>query len=173
MNKKGLNKKGFFLAEETLKIILAVICIGFLIFILGKMYYSYSVDKEDKQAKDTLAYIEKEMNLIKDGEPPREIMIYNPAPGTIKGGVDWWILYGFSGQEKPSSCGGKDCVCICKNSLGIPLIGTDLIEKCDEKKICASFSGKISPNRIELTSKNLPMTLSITKSGGTISFFGR
>ena len=43
--KKLKNKKGFLLAEETLKIILAVIAIGFLAYLLFSIYKSGSDSK--------------------------------------------------------------------------------------------------------------------------------
>jgi hypothetical protein len=161
MIKRRLNKKGFFLAEETMKILLAVICLLFLVFVLGKMYYSYSIGKEAQQAKDTLAAIEKEVNLVKSGEP-REIVIYSPAPGKIEGIFNWWVLVGFNGAEKPTFCyekGWNNCLCMCKNSYGWT---NTQKEKCDDDKICVSLSDKkLVTQPIELL--DLPMTLSISQ----------
>jgi len=171
MNKRVFNKKGFFLAEETMKILLAVICLGFLIFILGKMYYSYTVNKEVQQAKDTLAYVEKEINSMKDGEK-RQIVIYNPAPGEIintLGNRDYWVLIGFNNAEKPAFClekGWGNCLCICKNSWG--LINT-LVDKCNKDKVCVSFSGKTLPTQ-QVDLLNLPVTVSVKQDKNAITF---
>jgi len=168
MSEKRFNKKGFFLAEETLKIILAVICIGFLIFVLGKAYYSYNFDKDFQQAKDTLKYVEKEVNLMKGGEQ-RELMIYSPSSeekirNKVKV-VDYWILVSFGGQEKPPSCAGKDCLCMCKNVW----VG-NLKDKCEKEGICAVFSNKNLPvSQVDLL--DLPMTLLIKQDDkDTLSF---
>jgi hypothetical protein len=156
-----MNKRGFFLAEETVKIILAVICLGFLIFVLGRMYYSYTADKELQQAKDSLAFIEKEANLMKTDDS-REVVIYSPAPKNL---ADWWILIGFSGQVAPSSCSGNDCLCICPNRL----VGSDMKTKCEKDGTCISFSGKIlSVQQTDL--KNLPITILIKQTKNAISF---
>jgi hypothetical protein len=166
-----MNKKGFFLAEETLKIIIAVICIGFLIFILGKMYYSYTLDKTVQEAKDSLARIEKEINSMK-GNEEREIVIYKPSPPGLIGaiGKDYWVLVSFD-MSVPDFCnekGWNSCLCLCKNPFGIPLIGKDLEEKCDEKDICVSFPQKrLIPFQKDL--KNLPITLLVKQ---TVNNFG-
>lgn len=166
-----MNKKGFFLAEETLKIIIAVICISFLIFILGKMYYSYTLDKSVQEAKDSLARIEKEINSMK-GNEEREIVIYNPSPPNIMGYFekDYWVLVSFD-MKTPNFCaekGWNSCLCLCKNPFDIPLIGKDLEEKCDERDICVSFPQKrLNPFQKDL--KKLPITLLVNK---TVNNFG-
>ena len=160
--KKGVfNKKGFFLAEETMKIILAVICLGFLIFVLGKMYYSYTADKEVQQAKDTLSRIEKEINSMKEGEK-RDIIIYSPNS---------WFLVGFGKQEMPVFCSEKkweSCLCICEKITKLDTFsGKTAKDKCDN--ICVSFSEKVSAPQIDI--ENPPITILVSKSSGTISFF--
>jgi len=158
-----MNKKGFFLAEETMKVLLAVICLLFLIFVLGKMYYSYSEGKEVQQAKDTLSRIEKEINSMKDGEK-KEIILYGPPP---KKGFYFWILTSFNGQVKPVFCNEKkweNCLCICKD----PTIKT-LIEKCDEDEVCVNFPNeKLSSISKDL--KDFPIVISVKKEKGLINF---
>ena len=61
MDNFNKNKRGFLLAEETLKIIIAVICIVFLVYILVAVYNSHSADKKIEQAKEVLLGTEKEM----------------------------------------------------------------------------------------------------------------
>ena len=56
------NKKGFLLAEETLKIILALICIVFLVYFLVYLYFSNVDSKKLEQAKSSLDYLFKEIN---------------------------------------------------------------------------------------------------------------
>lgn len=46
------NKKGFLLANETLKIIIAVICIGFLIYFLAMLYLSKSGTQDKMDAEN-------------------------------------------------------------------------------------------------------------------------
>jgi len=83
------DKHGFLLGEETLKIILAVISIGFLIYFLGALYYNGVKDKELDLAKASLEHLVEEINA-----GATEVEIYNP-----KG---WVIL------------SKDDLVCICE-----------------------------------------------------------
>lgn len=154
-----MNKNGFFLAEETLKIVVAVICISFLIFILGKMYYSYSVDEEKQQAKDTLAHIEKEINSMKEGDV-REIMVYSPRYSIVREQIDYWIFMGFDKANRPKYCVEKrweGCLCVCKNIWVEALNGYE--EKCE---ICAS-SDSTGLSKIRVDFKELPLALSVKK----------
>ena len=48
------NKKGFLLAEETLKMVLAVICIGFLIAFLFALYFNNVNNAKFLQAESVL-----------------------------------------------------------------------------------------------------------------------
>lgn len=162
-----MNKRGFFLAEETMKIMIAVICIGLLLFVLGKMYYTYTFTKDVQQAKDTLARIETEINSMKeDGQ--REIMIYSPEPSLST--VDYWILISFDDTKKPKFCtekGWKNCLCFCKN-IWVERLKT-YESKCDETNVCAYFSGKELPSfKKEL--REIPVSLKITHTDNAITF---
>ena len=67
-----MNKKGFLLAEETLKIIIALISLGFLVYFLGALYFANQDSKELEQAKASLEFLVKEIN---DGR--KEVTIFN------------------------------------------------------------------------------------------------
>lgn len=91
-NSKINNKKGFLLAEETLKIILGVIAIGFLAYLLFSIYNSNKTSEKLGLARESLNHLFSE---IDNGRI--QVEIYNP-----KG---WWILSG----------GGNLCICQDKN----------------------------------------------------------
>ncbi|MBU2503437.1 MAG: hypothetical protein KJ879_00060 [Nanoarchaeota archaeon] len=100
------NKKGFLLAEETLKIIVAVIAIGFLAYLLFSIYGANQDAKNLELAKASLDSLETAINTQQT-----EVMIYNP-----KG---WWIAswpYSDEGTTlMPNSCsnlGWENCLCI-------------------------------------------------------------
>lgn len=124
------NKRGFLLGEETLKIIIAVICIGFLAYFLF-LLYSNSKDSTDLEfAKESLNHLIDEIN---DGKT--EIEIYNPKNWVI--GV-WphefkeYFVFIETGVAKgmPKSCSNliwESCICICKN---------DNPDECDKNGIC-------------------------------------
>jgi len=84
------SKKGFLLGEETLKIIIAVICIIFLVYLLASLYYNSVRDKNADLAKASVKYIIDEINSGKT-----EIQIYNP---------EGWKILNFKGN-----------LCICKD----------------------------------------------------------
>ncbi|MGD9276571.1 MAG: hypothetical protein PVJ67_05340 [Candidatus Pacearchaeota archaeon] len=116
------NKKGFLLAEETLKIIIAVIAIGFLIYFLTSLYLRNQQNKDLELAKATLE------NLIRDSELG-EVLIYN---------LEDLVLVSFSlANGLPNRCsnlGWEKCLCICEEDFH--LFGEDLSGDCDELGHC-------------------------------------
>jgi hypothetical protein len=85
------NKRGFLLAEETLKLVIAVIAIGFLVYFLISLYFSAKSSKELEQAEASLNFL---IEQAKEGS--EKVDIYNPK--------DWWIV------------SINDEMCICKGS---------------------------------------------------------
>ncbi len=97
------NKKAFLLGEETLKIILAVICIGFLAFLLYSIYNAGKKDKDLELAESSLEHLIKEINAGAE-----QIEMYNPE--------GWWLISWPYDDIIPNSCsnlGWKNCICIC------------------------------------------------------------
>jgi type II secretory pathway pseudopilin PulG len=83
------SKRGFLLAEETLKLVIAVIAIGILAYFLVSLYFSSKNSKELEQAEASLTFL---IDQAKAGS--ETVDIYNPN--------DWWI---FQNNEE---------ICICK-----------------------------------------------------------
>jgi len=95
------------LAEETLKIILAVIAIGFLAYLLFSIYSTRRESRDLELAKSSLDFFMAEINSEKT-----EIEIYNPA--------GWWIASWPYNQIKPNFCsnlGWENCLCIFPKGL--------------------------------------------------------
>ena len=124
MNSLKINKKGFLLAEETLKIIIAVICIIFLIYILVAIYNSNTSDKKIEEARGVLDRTQSIIFSLAEGAIESQD-IANP-----KG----WHIYTFTGEAKPNSCLNDNCLCICDNVL-VEQIKSQA-KKCDEKGVC-------------------------------------
>jgi len=107
MNKKG----GFLLGEETIKIIITVLCFLVLIGILYALYGNFTQDQNVEFAKRTLNYIEKEMNA-----KSKKIEILNPGPDFwAKPFAGYWGLVSLSG-DVPNFCKEKSwtkCLCFC------------------------------------------------------------
>ena len=95
-----MNNKGFLLGEETLKIVIAVICIGFLIYFLGALYFNSLGEEDLKLAKSSVEHIIEELNA-----GSTEIEIYNPE--------GWWIRNEQNKIcicEKSDSCDSEGCI---------------------------------------------------------------
>lgn len=119
------NKKGLWLASKTIEVILAVICILFLVIVLFEIYSSYMLGIELQQAKSSLDVIQKGMNEAEAkgvGGTAEAIILY-PERWIVNEevrGSFWitnWPAIGESGEIWPSDClvnGWKFCVCICK-----------------------------------------------------------
>lgn len=154
-----LNKKGFqLLGEETVKIIIAVICIGFLVYLLGSLYYGYSGDQDLEQAEATLEKLVEEIDLVNVGSQ-NEFEIYNPD--------DWYFLT-FSGNV-PNQCsnlGWTDCVCMCEDFLRYR---NHFIE-CNKNGACIEIQD-FQYSKLEIEVDKPPVKIKIDKdSSGKVSF---
>lgn len=143
-----INKKGFLLAEETLKIIIAVIAIGFLIYFLTSIYLKSQESEKLELAKASLEHLISEINLERD-----EIEIYNPSG---------WIIISFPiGQAKPNYCNNlnwENCLCIC-NEAWNTIRDSGLATDCDNSGICMKSDLKVENEKIKIT--NPPIKLNI------------
>ena len=100
------NKNGMLLAEETLKTVIAVIVIIFLVYFLVNLYSANLDEKKQKQAEATLDRISEIVESSRDGE----VRAINPKR---------WYLFSFTEDIKPNSCTGKSCLCICDNVVDV------------------------------------------------------
>lgn len=122
--KKMKNKKGL-IKKETLKLILAVIVIGFLFILAFKLYGIFVMKSELEQARETLKQI---VGKIESLEENQEISYLVTAP---KG---WCIVAYNEGREMPESCKGKTCLCICSGSI---------IEDCEKTGVCENINNAL------------------------------
>lgn len=118
-----MNKRGLLLAEETLKIIIALIAIGFLVYFLTSLYFA-NVNIQKKQ--HAAASLERIADVIRNIQSETEDVTDITPPG--------WYLFSFTDEEeKPNLCSGINCLCICDNVfLGIG----NQAKKCDKKGVC-------------------------------------
>ncbi len=118
------------LAEETLKIVVAVICIGFLVLFLISLYFSKINEEKIKHAKSVLdesdESVKNVISSLNEGGSKR-VNVFNP---------DGWYLMGFTGEsEKPNACAGKNCLCICDKIFGVNFWSSQA-EKCGKDGAC-------------------------------------
>lgn len=129
--RKKRSKKGFLLANETLKIIIAVICIGFLIYLLSMIYLSKTGANKKVEAEKNLERVEEIIDSLGIDESERQA-IGNPKA---------WHIFSFTGLEKPNSCAGQSCLCICGKALDIDGQFNRQIKKCDSDGVCIGIRG--------------------------------
>lgn len=145
-----MKKRGFLLAEETLKMIIAVIVIIALMGLLAKLYYGYKNDKELEQAEATLERLKQEISSLEEGQT-KTFEIYNPVDAGFDKDGDHWTLMSWPINGKlPKQCSTKgwgNCICICKNDKSVDYFEKNLIfkeinfakqysDKCDEIGVC-------------------------------------
>lgn len=154
-----MNRKGFLLAEETLKIVIAVICIGFLIYFLTALYFKNKGNEDLEFAEATLNRLVEEINA-----GATSFDVYNP-------GNPWRIVAWPVDGEKPSKCSNwETCLCFCKGNKAwweIVIVNKPNMKMlCEEKGVCKQLSKEISVKDddkfyILIQDKDLPLTLNI------------
>ncbi len=121
-----MDRRGFLLGEEVVKMVVAAICLGFLIYFLTSLYFTKLHDEKLQQARATLERV-SEIIADKDVEEASIDMV-NPSG---------WYVFGFAGEGlKPNNCLGKDCLCICPKVLFRSQEKT-----CDRKGVCIVVEG--------------------------------
>jgi len=143
------NKRGFLLAEQTLKIVIAVICIGFLVYFLVGLYFAKIEGQKQEQAENVLNRMEEIINSAGESE----YQIPNPAG---------WYLFGFT-SDKPASCFGKSCVCICSRDFTDLVAGTQLTE-CQEDGKCLVVENLKEFDKIKIKSPKKGLTNILIKN---------
>lgn len=127
MKMRKLNKKAEdLLTPETLKIIVAVLCIVVLLYLAYQL-----VPKKTAlaQARENLNKIYFEIQKVVKGEK-------NQSDFFIESPSNWWVIaWPYKGDsEKPGQCKTLNCVCICP----IPTIATkaNSLKECDNIGVC-------------------------------------
>jgi hypothetical protein len=160
------NKKGDLLPEETLKIVIAVICIGFLVFLLVSLYFSATGQDNKKKAEESMILISREITRVNSGESFNEQGIFVPNPN------DWFILSFIGEETKPNMCAGNNCLCICENVAINPFNWRDKaqLKRCDDKGVCFFVSNlkkfdklKIEKSGIALIIRKVNSEIQITR----------
>ncbi|MFH1710878.1 MAG: hypothetical protein ABH840_01040 [Nanoarchaeota archaeon] len=106
-----MNKKGFLLTAETvIKILIAVVCIGILIYLGYKIYDTLSSSDEEKKALSFIREFESKINAFKSSDLTE--MTYMGFPPTA------WYMKSFDvfTQGHPANqCVGRftSCLCVC------------------------------------------------------------
>lgn len=152
------NKKGMLLTEETLKIVVAVIGLVLLSYFLVSLFTSDTKEKKQREAAETI----EEISEVISGLDASEASVVALQPQR-------WTLFGFVGEEeKPNSCTGDNCLCICNKVVAD--VFNRQIKQCDKNGACLIVSNLNDFENIKIESYKKKITsISIKESGGEIS----
>ncbi|GEM_PF-4109299 len=141
------SKKGLWFGEETGKIVLAVIGIVLMIFLLVKIIGILIQKTKYEQAKAAMSEIEMVTSSLKEKEIGY-VFIEGPKN---------WVLKRYSPYEDkqkiPSSCGNKECLCLCPpinfswwdritliDFRDFKEINDEIIKNCQNKGVCKNLN---------------------------------
>jgi len=161
-------KRGMLLAEETLKMVIAIIVIVFLVYFLVNLYYGKLKDDAIKKSEQLLIKsdqsIKNVIESLKEGESKNLVLQEISSFG------DNWHLFSFTEQEKPNSCAGKNCLCICDDVIGEDPLGfVKQINECNKNGVCIIVSNlKNEEVNIELQ-EDFATEISISKQDNEVS----
>lgn len=133
-------KRGMLLASETLKLIIAMLCIGFLVYFLGALYFTSSGGQEKQVASDLMERIQEVFASLDAGNNTEG----NLSELTPEG----WMIISYTEEDDviPNVCVGKNCLCICDEVLvDASGILDRQVSECDESGVC-----EVTPNLMEL-----------------------
>ena len=151
------NQRGMLLAEETLKMVIAVIALIVLVGFLTSLYFSNKDSTKSLEAESVLNRISAIIGNLDEGG----VEIYEvPNP-------EGWNFFSFvkGVNEDSNLCSGENCICVCDEVL----FGSQEKE-CLKNGRCLE-SGGLSPFEIiPIKGPNEGMTkLNIQKSNNIIS----
>jgi len=165
-----MKKKGFLLMKSTLKIIIAAICILFLLILIYKIYESYSVKQELIQAEKSMKKIETGLKEA-ESKGSAEVIILYPDAG--RWGRTWFLTTWpskaklFTGPGiMPKKCKLKfwnNCLCLC---TGRSTTTQGVADDCDDNGICIEIKKIADVGAIDkITFSDTPFTLQIKHQG--------
>lgn len=148
-----MSKRGMLLVEETLKMVIAVIALGFLVYFLVSLYFTNINENKLKQAQENLDRMGEIISGLNDSETHT---LPNP---------EGWYLFGFI-DTRPDSCSGKNCLCICDKNYK-PWSSQE--EECIEDGKCLIVSNLKNEIEIEIRDPDSLTRVLIKKEEGLVS----
>jgi len=178
------NKNGEeMLLPETLKIIIAVICIVILIYLGVSLYGIFSQKTKLEQANQGLDEIILTLDRLENNENGTYLVL---------GPKDWFLTsWSKSDDNRPEKCEGS-CICICNfvesKKISLDNIKVNYIEEeqrksnCDKEGVCRAVGAQyaITKNIVENINKieykyiglnEIPLTVNVTKNNVVINLF--
>ncbi|HUS50684.1 MAG TPA: hypothetical protein VMZ91_10995 [Candidatus Paceibacterota bacterium] len=127
-----IKQKKAIIMPETLKIIIGVLCIIILIYLAYQLYNLFLTKTDLEQARETLKQIVDRIEGLEEGKEESHLIT---AP------KEWYIVAYDEGENSPSQCKGKNCLCVC-NSINF-YNPSEVIEKCEKEGVCENLDEKI------------------------------
>jgi hypothetical protein len=126
------NKRGNLLPEETLKIILGVIVVGFLVYLLASIYFANKDAQKLDQAKGIIERVDNiviELSALGEGNfsDIKQLEV-----------VGWYIWSFVDSEKKPNQCINGNCFCICDKVNTLFNKDKQIIE-CSEEGACTTI----------------------------------
>lgn len=153
------NRKGEgvgLMSEKVVKILIALVCIVFLVGLIGTIWYNVTKDSDLSKAQSSLMLISSEI-LRLEGigmENPDGIPILNPSG---------WEILSFTENNKPNVCVNENCICICDVAWNDN--AESQANKCDENGICKVVPNLIKFNKIGISSTGIFLSIKKTEAG--------
>jgi hypothetical protein len=158
------DKKGFLLADETLKIIIGVICIALLVYLLVSIYNNKAGGEKKLLAKGVLDRTAEIISALGDGKTSTQDLV-NPE--------GWYFMSFVGNQAKPNSCLSKNCVCICDDAWDYKEKFNRQQKKCDDSGECLIIENlRASQFKIQIEGTDNLKFIRIKKDNGIISIEG-
>lgn len=156
-NKYG--ESSTFLASKVVKILIALVCVIFLVYLLTQIWYGATKDSNYKKAEASLEKISLEIQRINDGEieNPDGVPIPNPS----------WEIISFTESEKPNVCVNENCICIC--DINFLDNEKSQAKKCDEKGVCKVVENLVKFETIKISGSGIFLSIKKTEKGIEIS----
>jgi len=151
-----MNKKAMLLAEETLKMIIALIGISFLVYLLFSLYFSSIGDGKAQHAEATVLRI---VAIVENAEIETE-SVNAPTP------FGWYVFSFVDAEKKPNSCSGENCLCVCYN-IKIDVFDRQ-IKECGNKGSCGIVENLKDFEDFKITNQQ---EIEILKQGGEVIIF--
>lgn len=150
------------LASETLKMVLAIISLGFLIYLLSAIYFA---NVNDKKLIEANAVIDRISNITEHSFLP-EFTSEKVTDLTPTG----WYIFSFTEEIKPNSCADFNCLCICDEVISEfgGFFGERQMAECDDDGICLIIQNLMEFEEIEIREASDPTTIEITKQGSLL-----
>lgn len=161
LKKFSKDKRGFLLAEETLKVLVALIVLVFLVYFLYSLY----------SAKVNGDRVLQAQSLLIDSDESFQVIFNSLSDGGVyeKNVIEpsGWSFYSFSvGDVKPDTCNNKNCLCLCGSALDYKGRFDRQQKKCGDDGVCLIEEELGNFEKIKLDGEL--RTIIVTKTGGEI-----